>query len=83
MQGRKLLRPDIVAMAAYQPIVPLSALSEQLGRPQESFVKLDANENPYGPSPKAAVAMTKARDLNRYPEPPQAPRHPGGRPFRH
>jgi histidinol-phosphate aminotransferase len=48
-------------------------LSEQLGRPIESFVKLDANENPYGPSPQAAAAVAQARDLHLYPDPESRP----------
>lgn len=69
MKWQHLLRPDIVAMNPYQPIVPLAVLSEQLGRPLDSFVKLDANENPYGPSPKAAAALSGAQDIHRYPDP--------------
>ena len=69
MKWRNLLRSKIEAMDAYQPIVPLATLSEQHGRPVESFVKLDANENPYGPSPKAAAAATAAGDLHLYPDP--------------
>ena len=69
MNWSTLLRPDIEAMDTYQPIVPLVTLSERYGRPVDSFVKLDANENPYGPSPKAAAAVTAARDLHLYPDP--------------
>ena len=69
MKWRNLLRSKIEAMDAYQPIVPLATLSERHGRPVESFVKLDANENPYGPSPKAAAAATAAGDLHLYPDP--------------
>jgi len=52
-----LLRPDIAALEAYTPIVPLDVLAAQLGLPVERIVKLDANENPYGPSPKAIAAL--------------------------
>ncbi len=69
MKWQNLLRSNIVAMDPYQPIVPLTTLSEQLGRPIASFVKLDANENPYGPSPGAAAAVAKAQDLRLYPDP--------------
>ena len=63
-----LLRPNIRAMDPYQPVVPLARISEQIGRPIDSFVKLDANENPYGPSPKAAAALAGIQDLHRYPD---------------
>ena len=69
MQWQNLLRSNIVTMDPYQPIVPLANLSEQLGRATESFVKLDANENPYGPSPKAAAAVAAVLDLHLYPDP--------------
>ena len=44
------LRADIDALEAYTPIVPLDVLAARLGMPAEHLVKLDANENPYGPS---------------------------------
>jgi len=69
VKWQKLLRPNIVAMDPYQPIVPLSMLAERTGRAVEEFVKLDANENPYGPSPKAVEAVAKARYLHQYPDP--------------
>jgi histidinol-phosphate aminotransferase len=56
-------------MDPYQPIVPLAKLSAQLGQPVDSFVKLDANENPYGPSPGAAAAAAGVRDIHLYPDP--------------
>ena len=43
-----LLLPHIAAMEPYTPILPFEVLSRQLGR-AEQIVKLDANENPYGP----------------------------------
>jgi len=52
-----LLRPDIAALEPYTPIVPLEVLAERLGLPVERIVKLDANENPYGPSPRALAAL--------------------------
>ncbi len=75
-----LVRPDIVAMEPYTPILPFEVLAEQLGRlpeqarpsaelvklnvesgsaglPESLLCKLDANENPYGPSPRALAAL--------------------------
>ena len=52
-----LLRPDIAALEAYTPVAPIEVLAAQLGLPIERIVKLDANESPYGPSPRAAAAL--------------------------
>ena len=64
-----LIRPDIAAMKPYTPILPFEVLSQRLNRAPETIVKLDANENPYGPSPKACEALANAAFLNIYPDP--------------
>src|SRR5690606_41358217 len=57
-------------MEPYTPIVPFEVLSEQLGRDATDLVKLDANENPYGPSPRALNAISARRDaVPIYPDP--------------
>jgi histidinol-phosphate aminotransferase len=66
------IRPDIAAMKPYTPILPFEVLSQKLKRAPEDIVKLDANENPYGPSPKAREALAKAAFLNIYPDPDNA-----------
>ena len=53
------MRPDIAAMSPYTPIVPFEVLSRRLGRRPEEIIKLDANENPYGPSPRIYPALAK------------------------
>jgi histidinol-phosphate aminotransferase len=72
-----LLRPDIAALEAYTPIVPPEVLAARLGLPPEQIVKLDANENPYGPSPRAREALARlggegALSAAIYPDPDQA-----------
>jgi histidinol-phosphate aminotransferase len=52
-----LLRPDITALHAYTPVIPIEILAERLGLPSEQIIKLDANENPYGPAPRALAAL--------------------------
>jgi histidinol-phosphate aminotransferase len=65
-----LIRPDIRDMEPYTPILPFEVLSEQLGRRPADIVKLDANENPYGPSPKALAALADLRAVAPiYPDP--------------
>jgi histidinol-phosphate aminotransferase len=56
-------------LAPYTPIVPFEVLSEQLGRSPEDIVKLDANENPYGPPPEVAEALSSLRFPHIYPDP--------------
>lgn len=66
------VRAELKMMQAYTPIVPYDVLAERLGRPIDQIVKLDANENPYGPSPKAIEAMANAPFLHVYPDPESA-----------
>ncbi len=63
------LRSDISAMKPYTPILPFEVLAQKLGRAPVQIVKLDANENPYGPSPRAREALASAAFLNVYPDP--------------
>mmetsp|Transcript_43369 Transcript_43369/g.70371 ORF Transcript_43369/g.70371 Transcript_43369/m.70371 type:complete len:476 (+) Transcript_43369:30-1457(+) len=64
-----LVRSNVLTMQPYVPILPFEVLSQKLGRSVEDIVKLDANENPYGPSPKVAEALSKAPFLHIYPDP--------------
>lgn len=64
-----LIRDDIERMEAYTPIVPFDVLSTRLGFPPEQIIKLDANENPYGPSPKVYQALADERFYHIYPDP--------------
>ncbi|MCA9928259.1 MAG: histidinol-phosphate transaminase [Anaerolineales bacterium] len=65
----RFVRTDIVAMKPYTPIVPFEVLSARLGRTPADIVKLDANENPYGPSPKVKAAIAAGRFYHIYPDP--------------
>ena len=47
------IRPHLRKLSAYTPIEPFEVLSKKLGRKPEDIIKLDANENPYGPPPGA------------------------------
>ena len=66
---QNLVRSDIADMAPYTPIVPFDVLSKRLGIPAEDIIKLDANENPYGPSPSIYRALADERDYHIYPDP--------------
>lgn len=64
-----LIRPDIASMEAYTPIVPFEVLSARLGRDPRDIIKLDANENPYGPSPRVLEALAQLPYAHIYPDP--------------
>ncbi len=53
----------------YTPIEPFEVLSKRLGVPAEKIVKVDANENSYGPSPKVAEALSQLAFPHIYPDP--------------
>jgi histidinol-phosphate aminotransferase len=57
------------SLPPYTPIEPLEVLSARLGIPIDAIVKLDANENPYGPSPKARAALAELAFPHIYPDP--------------
>jgi histidinol-phosphate aminotransferase len=59
----------ILALPPYTPIEPFEVLSQRLGRAPEEIVKLDANENPYGPSPKVLKALAEIPFAHIYPDP--------------
>ncbi len=70
--AHKLLRPHIAELEAYTPIQPFEVLSERLGMPASSIVKLDANENPYGPVSTVAEALAEYPYYHIYPDPQQS-----------
>ena len=59
----------ILALPPYTPIEPFEVLSQRLGRAPEEIVKLDANENPYGPSPRVLQALAEIPFAHIYPDP--------------
>jgi histidinol-phosphate aminotransferase len=69
MNITQLLRPHILTLQPYTPIVPFEVLSARLGRAPRDILKLDANENPYGPSPRALAALADLEFAHIYPDP--------------
>jgi histidinol-phosphate aminotransferase len=59
----------ILALPPYTPIEPFEVLSKRLQRAPEDIIKLDANENPYGPSPRALKALAEIPFAHIYPDP--------------
>jgi histidinol-phosphate aminotransferase len=67
---RRLLRDDLDDLEEYVPVKPLDVLAAEIGVPVERLVKLDANENLYGPHPAVLAAIREA-PFHIYPDPGQ------------
>ena len=65
------MQPHLVATPPYVPVEPPDEVAQRIGLPPDRIVKLDANENPYGPSPKVAEALANAHTYHIYPDPEQ------------
>ena len=69
ISGETFIRPHLLKLAPYTPILPFDILSAQLGRKPQDIIKLDANENPYGPPPEVPKALGAMEFPNIYPDP--------------
>ncbi|CAN6445274.1 unnamed protein product [Victoria cruziana] len=67
--GDSFIRPHLKRLSSYQPILPFEVLSSHLGRKPEDIIKLDANENPYGPPPEVLEALATMKFPYIYPDP--------------
>lgn len=68
---REWLQPHLARMPGYVPIEPPEVLAARIGIPPQAIIKLDGNENPYGPSPRAREAIAACDGYNIYPDPEQ------------
>ncbi|MFC2056131.1 histidinol-phosphate transaminase [Chloroflexota bacterium] len=64
----KLIRAGLVKFAGYSARTSPDTLKDKVEVPVESIIKLDANENPYGYSPRISQALAAYTDLNIYPD---------------
>lgn len=64
-----IVRSHFLQMPPYEPILPYEVLSQQLGLPVSQIIKLDANENPYGPIPAVQEALAALLYAHIYPDP--------------
>jgi len=55
-------------LPAYVPGESVKSLAARLGRPPESIIKLDANENNYGTPPAVFKALSAISETHRYPD---------------
>ena len=63
------IRKHLESLPPYTPIEPFEVLSERIGRAPSEIIKLDANENPYGPLPVVREALGKLDFPHIYPDP--------------
>lgn len=69
IQASDFVRAHVLNMEGYQPIFPFEVLSQKLGIETEKIVKLDANENPYGPHSAVLEALSNLQFPYIYPDP--------------
>ena len=63
------IRKHLESLPPYTPIEPFEVLSARIGRAPVDIVKLDANENPYGPLPVVREALGAMDFPHIYPDP--------------
>ncbi len=64
----RFIRPDLIAFGGYSARKSPETLEGKVEVPVENIIKLDANENPYGCSPKVSQALATCPYLNIYPD---------------
>jgi len=70
MDPLRFVRADFVELEEYEPVKPVDVLAEELGLTPAEIVKLDANENLYGPPAPVREAASQA-PFHIYPDPYQ------------
>jgi histidinol-phosphate aminotransferase len=64
----KLIRSDLTNFGGYAASKSPETLEGKVEVPVEEIIKLDANENPYGCSPRVVQALATYADINIYPD---------------
>jgi len=68
----KLIRPELQSLGGYLAHTSPETLAGRIDVPAEKILKLDANENPYGCSPRVLQALADYRKWHIYPDAAQA-----------
>ena len=63
-----LIRPELADFGGYETGKSPETLEDRVEVPVENIIKLDANENPYGCSPKVLQAMSEYKGWYAYPD---------------
>ena len=64
----RLIRPDLASFGGYSPSTSPETLEGKVEVPLAGIIKLDANENPYGCSPRVSRALAAYPDFYIYPD---------------
>jgi histidinol-phosphate aminotransferase len=64
----KFIRIDMSRFGAYSACKSPDVIARKLGLPESEIIKLDANENPYGCSPKVRFALANYPYFHVYPD---------------
>jgi histidinol-phosphate aminotransferase len=65
-------RPELTRFRGYSACKSAEVIADKLGMPAEKIIKLDANENNYGPSPRVARALQAFSGYHIYPDAAQS-----------
>ena len=68
---KDLMLAHIRGLEPYQGVSPMEEMVQRAGIPPEKVIRLNGNENPYGPSPKVIEALGNFQNYNHYPDPDQ------------
>jgi histidinol-phosphate aminotransferase len=68
---KDLMLPHIRRLNTYQGVDSMEVMAEKAGIPPEKIIRLNGNENPYGPSPRVVEALGNFQHYNYYPDPEQ------------
>ncbi len=71
MDASQLIRSHLASIETYEPADSSEVLAQQGDVPLEKVIRLNANENPYGPSPRVREALANLDSLHIYPDPQQ------------
>ena len=70
MSIEDLIKPHLRNVTSYDPVDPPEMLAEKAGIPIDQIIKLNGNENPYGPSGKVSEVVSNSA-VHVYPDPLQ------------
>ena len=68
---QEMMLPHIRRLKPYHGVDPMEVIAERAGIPAEQVIRLNGNENPYGPSPKVNEALGSFQFYNHYTDPEQ------------